>query len=140
MENKIQNMSNDDVVAQNCINMLNSLLSPIGLKINLMTDRLTGPLIIQDISFLETCKRPDFICDATVTCGIPLKCGDIQSMTVFARYQRLVDKLGKIEYFWGKPSIYWSCGMVSNPYFGCKSLEEAMIKRDLLQPDYHNHF
>ena len=140
MEARIQNMSNNDVVAQNCINMLNSLLSTIGLKINLMTDHLTGPVVIQDISFLESCKHQDFISDATVTCEIPLKCGDVQSMTMFARYQRLVEKFGKIRYFCSSTTPHWSSRIIRNPYFGCKSLEEALIKRDLLMSDYHNTF
>lgn len=140
METIAQNLSNADVVAKNCINVLNNLLSIIGYKIHFVTSCLTGPLIIQDISFLESCTRPDFMSDATITCEIPLKCGDIQLMNVFARYQRLIEKLGKIEYFRGSISPYWSGKRVSNPYFGCKSLEEALIKRDLLQPSQPNIF
>lgn len=140
METIAQNLSNDDVVAKKCINVLNDLLSTLGYKIHFTTGCLTGPLIIQDISFLESCKHADFISSATITCEIPLKCGDIQLMNVFARYQRLIEKLGKIEYFRSSVSPYWSGKIVSNPYFGCKSLEEALIRRDLLQPDHPNIF
>lgn len=41
----------------------------------------------------------------------------------------LLERLFACDRFGGSPNGYWKT--IDNPYYGCKNLEEAMIKKDL---------
>ena len=92
----------------------------------LINNDILGPLNIID-------KKSKSAIECTIFPNLgSSKAYEIYGRFTFGNYKKLANELGIIGYFNNPYPVDSKCnGVDMNPYYGCKNLEEMMIKRDL---------